>query len=254
MHPTLISARYTLHDAWHHRIVSFASALCASLFFMGSFFTTLIVSGHTKVLIDFCCGAYHLFSIMFVLIFVVNYLHRLEQTHFYHWFLTSGCTRYAFLIGSFCAFSIIIFASAFLFFFSILLFLYYQTNIWFFYLWPAFCMYALEGILLISFALFWSMLLSLYWCYAALLGSYLMCVLNHSWIAIMQQKTGGIARIACFAFYYLMPDLELINIQSNVMYELPINYAHVFFAICYSACFCAVILFATIKIFEKKNL
>lgn len=239
---------------WHHRITSFASAVCTSLYLIGYFLTTLIVSGHTKVLIDFCCGAYHLFSILFVLIFVLNYLHRLEHTHFYHWFLTSGCSRAEFIIGAFGALCMLMIATAFLFFLASILFLHHQTNVWFFYLWPVFCAHALEGVFLISFAYFWSTLLSLYWCYAALLGSYLICLLNHSWIVIIEQKTTGIARAACFAFYYLMPDLDLLNIQSNVMYELPINYSQLFFATTYILCYCALLLIGTVTVFQKKNL
>src|SRR6516165_6500749 len=163
MNAVIASIHFTFLDLWHHRIISFACALITAFWSIGSFFSMLIVSGHVKVLIDFYCAAHHFFVIIFPFIFILQFFKRLEDTHFYHWFLISGCPRSAFLLGAFCAFFLVLSASAFLFFCSMLFFMRYQTGFWFFYLWPVFLLHVLEGTLLVSFALFWSMILSLYW-------------------------------------------------------------------------------------------
>ena len=250
----IISAGYAIHDLYHHRLISFSLAVLVLVFTLGYFFSSFIVSGHTKVLIDYCVGAYHCFVIAFILICVVSLLKRIESCQILIWFLTNGCSRHAFIYGLWVGCCFILLIASILFYGTFILFCYQQTGHWFFYMWPPYVTYFFEGLLVLSFAFFWSQLLSTNMCYAALVGSYLTCMFNHSWFLYMQHHATGIKYLTTVGIHYLLPDLHLIDIQSQTLYELPINSFAFMCTLIYSALFCCILLLITGYVFKHKQL
>lgn len=254
MKQLIISATYAVHDLWHHRLISFSSAVLVFVFSLGYFFSSFIVSGHTKVLIDYCVGAYHCFVIAFILICVVSLMKRIESCRIPIWFLTNGCSRSAFIYGLWIGCAFILLIASLFFYCTFIWFCYQQTGHWFFNLWPSYVTYFFEGLLVLSFAFFWSQLLSINICYAALTGSYLVCILNHSWFLHIQQYATGIKYFLAMGVHYILPSLHLIDIQSQTLYELPINSFTFICALIYCALFCSILLLVTGYIFKHKQL
>ena len=226
---------FAIHNTISHSLIPAALSILAASYLFGFFLTQLIVSGHIRVLIDYACGAYYLFILLFTFIFVINYFKRLEANHNYQWLLTSGISRKSFIMYSYCAFALIIFLIGLLFFLAAYFWIYYQTGITVFYLWPSFLIYACEGMVLIALATIFAISLSLYVAYFAFLGSYLLCLVNHSWWQTIISKDDSYSKYLQLFISYMIPDFKLLDIHAAILYEQPIDY--------YS--FCAILIYCS---------
>ncbi len=254
MNHLIISTVYAMHDLYHHRVISFAFAILIFTFSLGYFFTSLIVSGHLKVLVDYCAGAYHCFVLAFVFIGVVTLLKRTESSRTHIWFLTNGCSRTTLIIGLWLGCASILLITSLLYYGIFILFCFHQTGQWLFFIWKSYITYFFEGMLVLSFAFFWSQFLSINMCCAAIACSYLICMLNHAWFLHIQAHTTGIAYFVALGLHYFLPNLHMIDIQSETFYELPIDIPIFAGTLIYTGLFCSILLTVAGYIFKHKQL
>ncbi len=65
---------------------------------------------------------------------------------------------------------------------------------------------------------------------------------------------GGFKLLAVEAMYYVLPNLEKFNIRDFAVHPVATPFTFFFMALCYAAAYIALLLFAAIWIFEKKEL
>ncbi|MEX0939894.1 MAG: hypothetical protein WDZ41_00875 [Candidatus Babeliales bacterium] len=251
MSPLLIIAEYTIKDCLHHRIISFALAIFCGIHGVAHVIGQSLIGSYHKIYLDSALFAYQLFSFSFIILFAIPFLKRQQNYNTFAFFLTKNISRATFIISSVLGFFIIFIMSAIIFYGSSVLLGFYLTNQWFLYLLPAYILIALEGIFISIFGFLYSLLFSSTLAYFATSATYIVCYSIQTWyLAISKTSLSMFGSM----LYYFLPDLQLLDIKSIIIYQLPIPILPLFFGILYLLVWCMFVLLLTTWVFEKHYL
>ncbi len=255
MHSVLVIAQYTIDYLLHHRIIELAAAVFLACFFGGGHsLGTLLIGSYLKILLDCALFSFQIFTFLVITFYSIPYFQRQAECQTYAFFLTKPLSRTQFFLGSVFGFFMLLFSFCLFFYVTSVLALYYLTSQWFLQLFPAFLSIAAEGSVLISIAVFFSLLLSHPLSYLATFATYAICYTNAQWYQMIQKDTEGPCYFLGTLVYYLLPDLSIVDIKSSILYQLPINWPLFVLTLLYSFCFCALFLFGGQQLFIKKYL
>ena len=254
MHPVLVIAQFTIDYLLHHRIRELAAAVFLACFFGGHYMGNLLIGSYLKILLDCALFSFQLFTFLVITFYSIPYFQQQAECQTYAFFLTKPLSRTQFFLGSLLGFFILLLSFCLLFYAASVLTLYYLTGKWFLQLYPAYLSIAAEGSVLISIAVFFSLLLSHPLSYLATFATYTICYTNAQWYQMIQKKSEGLCYFFGTLVYYLLPDLSIVDIKSSILYQLPINWPLFVTTLLYSFCFCALFLFGGQQLFIKKYL
>lgn len=218
------------------------------------FIVQFTVGGHIKIFMDYALFAYFLLTILFPVVCVIPFINRHEHHKLWSFFLSKGISRSTLIVQLWSAFVLIITILEFIFYCAAVITLKLLTNTWILFLWPAFITLSLQGIFFVSCALFFALITQPLIAQLATICVYCVCYTNHEWIAILQQNgSPELGRIAT-VLYYFLPDLSLLDIKSEVIYQLPFNYSALLLSFLYITLFSIIFLVVSSKVFNKKVL
>jgi hypothetical protein len=212
----------------------------------------LLLGSYQKIMIDSAFFSYQIFCFFFLFLWIIPYFER-QLTYQTFAFFLPKLSRTFFYYQTIFGFIYILCVACIIFYSANLVGLWYLTGQWFFHLIWGFLSIACENVILLSAALFFSLILSQALSCFATVSFYVLCYTNHDWYAL-QQKKDGIERLIGTFFYYCLPDLALFDIKSQVLYELPIELNKVALSIAYAFCFSALFLVSGQLCFSKKSL
>lgn len=248
----MIITLYTLHQIFTQRIFFLAIILWLSCIAIAHYTAQLLLGSYQKIMIDSAFFSYQLFCFFFLFLWAIPYFEKQRQYQTYAFFLPK-ISRATFYYQTILGFICILCTTCILFYSANLIGLWYLTGQWFFHLIWGFLSVACENFILLSAAFFFSLILSQAFSYFATFSFYVLCYTNHDWYALLQKKD-GIERLIGTLFYYCLPDLALLDIKSQVLYEMPVELNKVAFSIAYAFCFSALFLVSGQRCFLKKSL
>jgi hypothetical protein len=212
-----------------------------------------MVIGQLKVLLDGAFFAYQLFSLLFLLLFAIPFIHTQRNFQMVPLFLSLPMSPANIIVGIIIGFTLLQLCAC-LFFYSIgLITLHYWSGHWFYNLMPGFIAINAESFLLLQFVIFISLLLSLPLTYIATIALYATCYLNYSLYQVATTSTGWFYVLAR-ACYYLLPDLQLLDIRQAIIYDLPIAWSQVAAQLGYLLLFSLIIALGSIRVANAKRL
>ena len=233
MRPLVTIAWYTICEALHHRIILLAFSIVLGIFFTGNLLGHYLIGSYEKILLDCAFFSFQLFILLLNAFFAIPFFEKQKRYQMHAFFLKKGLTTSHFFYGVSLGFFCLLCSFCIVFYSLSIVILKYLIGQWFFHLLLGFLALAQEGVVLISIAIFFSLLLPKTLCYGATFAVYALCYTNYS--------------------YYLLPDLSLVDIKSNVMYELPLNYVGFSFNIAYIFTFSMLFLLGGHYIFQKNT-
>lgn len=248
----LIIACYTIHDCIHRNLIAVSVGFIIACYGLGYLLTYYTLGSPLKIIIDCVILPFQLFSGYFVLFYALPFFNRQKEYGVPKLFLTKQLSLQNFFYGVILGFIIIFLSALFLFYGCSLFIVYYLTNTWILHLLPAFIAIAIEGFFLTTIGIFCSLIFTQNIAYAAFICIYAISYLNHTWLLFVEKKLSGIYYIVGLIFYYLVPDATLIDIKSQVMYQLPIFTMHFIVALSYMITFSIFFLVISTKIFNNK--
>jgi hypothetical protein len=208
----------------------------------GFFLSTISVTDTTKIYIDSMLSVFQLGAVITTLLFIVPFFS--SEKEILGIFFTHGMAKKTLFYG--CVFGIYTMMTALnlLLWILMLEILYLQTGLFLKHLWPLFLIYTLQNIYLISIGIFWSLLLSNTLARLITLIWYTLSFLIHYWYVTIQNSAYTATRIILHMLYYLVPDFTLLDIQPEIMYQLPLNTIPIVQICLYILCYSFLILTA----------
>lgn len=245
---------YTVQELCHHKLCSFVMAIYFIVFFLIYFFTQFAVSGHLKIAIDFGLFICFVTSITFPILYTIPFIYRHQEQALWPFFLTKNISRTQLLIYTLLSFTIIFLTLCLLNYGIALCIIKFFTSTWVLYIWPAYISIAMQGIFFISTAFFFSLITQPSIAQLALITIYFVCYTNHEWVHILQQNEQPLTACIATLLYYCLPDLSLLDMQSEVIYQLPLSFCKITLSFIYISLFCLFFILSSLRVFNTKKL
>jgi len=247
-------AKYTISESIEKKIILFAVAISSLTLVSGYFLTELMIGSRLKVLMDFSLLSYQIFEFFFICFFVLTFLNNRERLKMFSVFLVKPIKRSTFLSGVLVGNITILAIAGIFFLLASNIFIFLLLNIWTWHLTPAFIAILLESIFLTSSAILLSLLLPQILSYLGFFSIYIICYTSYNWLNIIIKKHDSIKSFIGYAIYLVLPDLSLLDIKNEVIYQLKFDLKIFLIAAIYTITSSFLLFILSVKIFNKKNL
>lgn len=246
--------RYTIDECIGNKVVSVAALIMTTMVVIGTLMRRWLLTSPNKIILDFSCGGYQIFIVIFCMMYVVPYVDRQKTYQTLYHFLACGISRQDFIYGVYYGFVSLSIACG--------CFVYSLTNGIYWWETGTTCFLSIlsigtitiSAIVYITSAFFFSVLIDNS-AIAALsfLIFYCTSYLINSWWHFVQQELQGIVYVLGSLCYFLIPDAQLLNIKQAVVYCLPINYILLIAQALYALSWSFVLLHVTKHLFVYKK-
>ena len=247
-------ASYTIKESLYNKIIQLSAGILILTFTISYFLTDLMIGSRLKVLMDFSLLSYQLFGFCFILFFVIPFFSKPQRLKTLSLFLVKPIYRSTFLFGVFVGFTIILFISSIFFYTASLIYLWYISGFFMPHLFLAFLSIFFESLFLTSSAILLSLLLPNLLSYICLFAIYIIAYSSHSWLMLITKKASAFWAFIAYITYYGLPDLSLLDIKSQIIYQLPLNTHSFVISILYTISTTSLLLAFSFIVFKRKNI
>lgn len=246
-------ASLTFKEALRSKILYLLSIFALVLISISWIIGQLTVGDEMKIIKDLSIGCIHFFGVLITIFIGIGLLFREMEKRTVYLILSKPVSRYQFLIGKFTglAFTLLIVLCLLVVTFYFVLFLKGEPSPRFL---LAFYMIYLEWLLIAGIAILFSSfstpLLSTMLTFACFVAGHL----TESLLMLEKRIASVTANFILSTLYYILPNLEMFNIRTQIVHDLP--FARNLFAetTLYGFLYLATLLLLSIRIFYKKDL
>jgi ABC-type transport system involved in multi-copper enzyme maturation permease subunit len=161
--------------------------------------------------------------------------------------------RYQFLLGKYFGLLLTLLINIGVMTILFLVVIYFKSGSWELSLLKAITLFFFELLIIIAVAILFSTFTTPILSSVFTLAIYLMGQLTPN-LLLLREKVGGIiGRTILLILYYLLPNLQNLNIKNEMVHNIAINNQFIFFAIAYSLTYSTVIMLLAILLFQKKD-
>lgn len=161
--------------------------------------------------------------------------------------------RYQFLLGKYFGLLLTLLINIGVMTILFLVVIYFKSGSWELSLLKAITLFFFELLIIIAVAILFSTFTTPILSSVFTLAIYLMGQLTPN-LLLLREKVGGIiGRTILLILYYLLPNLQNLNIKNEIVHNIAINNQFIFFAIAYSLTYSTVIMLLAILLFQKKD-
>jgi len=247
-------ARFTIQESIYNKSIQLALFVLITTFTTGYFLTDLMIGSRLKVLMDFCLLSYQIFVFSFILFFVIPFFGKPSRLKMLSLFIFRSISRPIFIAGVFLGFTIILCVASIFFFTASFIYLWSLYGYLMTHLSIAFAAIFFEAIFLAATGILLSLLLPNLLSYACIIAIYIISYTSHSWLLLTTKKANPLGAFLAYAFYYLLPDLSLLDIKSTVIYQLPFPADSFLLTVLYTLLISSLFLIVSFLVFKKKNI
>lgn len=216
----------------------------------------LTIGQWMKITVDIGLGAISLFGNLMAIFLGINLVAREIDRKTVHTIISKPIKRYEFILSKYIGLILTILVNIVLMFIILMLILtfYVKYDIPYMGTIQAFYLLILEFMIISAFAIFFSVfstpIMSAAFSLTLWFIGHLLSDLRF-WSRRSESET---FKFIIDAVYYLLPDLELLNLKSNIVYQITADSNYIFWVSSYAILYSSLLLFAAILIFEKKDL
>ncbi len=245
-------AKLTIREAIRNRIlyllVGFAVLLISFSWIIGK----LTVGDELKIVKDLCISGIHIFG-MFITVFIgISLIFKEMEKRTIYLVISKPIRRYQFLLGKFAGLSLLLFGVLLIliavFYGVIILRGEYPPRM----LLAFYTMY-LEWLIIAGVAILFSSFSTPLLSTMLTLSIFLMGHLTESLLMLKDRLTSTIADSVLTALFYALPNLELFNIRSQMVHNLPLPTGYLLTATSYCVLYLGTLLMFASFLFQKKD-
>ena len=252
MRPVWAVAKLTLKEAIRNKILYLLFFFAVFLVSFSWIIGKLTVGDETKIIKDLGLSSIHFFGILITVIIGIGLVFREMEKRTIYLVLSKPIRRYHFLLGKFLGLALTLLGVLVSLgtLFVLILILKGEMDVR---ILLAFIGIYQEWLLIAAIALMFSSFSTPLLSVMLTLATFLMGHLSSSLLMLRARLATWTANIILSALYYVIPDLELFNIRSHVVHNLPLPPKHFLDSSLYWVLYLAAVFLFSIRIFQKKD-
>lgn len=242
----------TFREAIRDRVLYLLLVFAILLIAVSRLLSLLTVGSEVKIIKDVGLSAISLFGVLTAVFVGVSLVFKEIERRTVYTLLANPVRRWQFVVGKFVGLLTVLTLNVLIMFLvlSAVLLVYGESPLP---LLPAVCLIVVELGIITAFALLFSCLtnpiLAAVWTFAVYVSGHL------SWsLLLLREKIPTEAgRALSSVVYWLLPNLELLNIKSEVVHQLSLSSGRIPLAVLYGVSYTIIVLVAACLAFERKD-
>lgn len=210
--------------------------------------STLSMNQEAKLKIDFGLAMIEIFNIIITLFVGSNLVYKEVEKKLVYFLFSKPISRTQFIIGKFSGLSAVVLLLNLIMLAVFLLIAGFKLV----YLLVV-CFIFLQSLFLLAVIFFFSTFTSPI---ITMVTSLLVYVIGQITINLKMfalHNGGTVFKVLANGIYYLMPNLNLLNLKNQVIYEIDLSIVSLSYTVLYVFCYMVLILFLTVQIFKKQE-
>jgi len=242
----------TFREAIRDRVLYLLLVFAILLIAVSRLLSLLTVGSEVKIIKDVGLSAISLFGVLTAVFVGVSLVFKEIERRTVYTLLANPVRRWQFVTGKFIGLLTVLSLNVLIMFLALAaVLLAYGESPW--PLFPAVCLIIVELGIITAFALLFSSLTNPILAAVWTLTIYVSGHLSWSLLLLREKIPTAVGRAACDVFYWLLPNLDLLNIKSEVVHQLAMPAGRVPLAIVYGVSYTIIVLAAACFAFERKD-
>ncbi|MCX7945292.1 MAG: ABC transporter permease [Deltaproteobacteria bacterium] len=215
----------------------------------------LTIGQWMKITVDIGMGAISLFGNLMAVFLGINLVAKEIDRKTVYTIVSKPIKRYEFIISKYIGLLITIFINVALMFVILLIILKYYISYEVPYIGTiqAFYLLLLEFMIISAIAIFFSTFSTPIMSAAfSITFWFIGHLLSDLKFWSMKSESEGF-KLLINTVYYLLPDLELLNLKSNIVYQITVDMKYILWVSCYALMYSVLLIAASIVVFEKRD-
>jgi len=242
----------TFREAIRDRILYLLLVFAVIVIAVSRLLSLLTVGSEEKIIKDLGLSAISLFGVMTAVFVGVSLVFKEVERRTVYTLLANPVRRWQFVAGKFAGLLLVLALNVLLMFLALAAVLvWHGSSSW--PLVPAVLLILVELMIMTAYALLFSSLtnpiLAAVWTFAVYVSGHL----SWSLLLLKQKLPEGPSRFLCDLTYWLLPNLERLNIKAEAVHQIALPRGHVALAALYGASYSLVVLALACFAFERKD-
>lgn len=245
-------AKLTIREAIRNKILylllGFASLLICFSWIIGE----LTVGDEIKIIKDLCISSIHIFGVFITIFIGISLVFKEMEKRTIYLVISKPIHRYQFLLGKFTGLALTLLAVLLVLvvgFYMVLAARGEPSPRVLLAFYPMYLEWLIIAGIAILFSSFSTPLLSTMLTFSA----FLMGHLTESLLMLKEKLTSKVADLVLSGLFYALPNLELFNIRSQMVHNLPLPVGYLFTALLYWILYLGTLLMFAAFLFQKKD-
>jgi ABC-type transport system involved in multi-copper enzyme maturation permease subunit len=243
----------TIREAIRSRILYLLLIFALLMIASSRIVSLLTVGDELKIIKDIGLMSISFFGVLMAVFIGIGLVSKeIEKRTIYN-IISKPIQRYQFLLGKYFGLLLTLLINIGVMTILFLVVIYFKSGLWELNLLKAIVLFFFELLIIIAVAILFSTFTTPILSSVFTLAIYFMGQLTPN-LLLLREKVGGIiGRTILLLLYYLLPNLQNLNIKNEIVHNIAINNQFIFFAIAYSLTYSTVIMLLAILLFQKKD-
>jgi ABC-type transport system involved in multi-copper enzyme maturation permease subunit len=242
----------TFREAIRDRVLYLLLVFAILLIGVSRLLSLLTIGSEVKIIKDVGLSAISLFGVLTAVFVGVSLVFKEIERRTVYTLLANPVRRWHFVTGKFVGLLAVVSLNVLIMFLALALtLLVYGESPWS--LVPAVLLIIVELAIITAFALLFSSLTNPILAAVWTMSVYVSGHLSWSLLLLRDKISTAAGRASCDVVYWLLPNLDLLNIKAEVVHQLPMPVARVPLAVVYGVSYTIIVLIAACFAFERKD-
>lgn len=242
----------TLQEALRNKILYLLLFFSLFIIFSSWIVGQLTIGDELKIIKDMGLSSIHFFGILITILIGINLIFRELEKRTIYLILSKPVKRYQFLLGKFLGLAMILLLVLVILgilFYLVLVLKGDRTPR----LMLAFYFIYLEWLIIAAIAILFSSFSTPLLSVMLTLAAFFMGHLTESLLMLRDRLPSGAGSAVLAGLFYFLPNLELFNVRTQLVHNLPVPGGYFFEAGIYGLLYLSAVLLLAIRIFQKKD-
>jgi len=241
--------RETVRDKILYNLVLFALLLIGTSVLLG----TLTIGEQARIVNDLGLAAINLVSVVIAIFVGIGLVTKEIERRTVYTILSRPITRVQFLLGKYIGLGFIVVANVTIMFIMFLATIWFTGNTIHASLFQAVELILVETLLVMAIAMFFSTFSSSVLSATMTIGLYIIGHLTGDLKGIAEKSQNPVAESMMTALYYILPDLEALNVKGQAANGVPVEAAFQAASTAYGLLYAALLLTGACLIFQRRD-
>jgi ABC-type transport system involved in multi-copper enzyme maturation permease subunit len=243
----------TIREAIRSRILYLLLIFALLMIASSRIVSLLTVGDELKIIKDIGLISISFFGVLMAVFIGIGLVSKeIEKRTIYN-IISKPIQRYQFLLGKYFGLLLTLLINIAIMTLLFLVIIYLKSGLWELNLLKAIVLFFFELLIIIAVAILFSTFTTPILSSVFTLAIYFMGHLTPNLLLLREKVSGIIGRTILLVLYYLLPNLQNLNIKNEIVHNIAINNQFIFFAITYSLTYSTVIMLLAILLFQKRD-